>query len=211
MKRFNLWKLAVLCGALTMFGCPSNTEAPAAEGSGAADEAAPAADEAAPAAEEAAGDEAAADEAAPAAEEAAATQPAAEAGEAAPAGEAIDYVATNDSLMGTWDADMQATLAGLPENERQMAMVVLGSAQMQLTFSADGTMNMSMTMMGEEKSEGGTFSVVSTEANVVTLSTTTETEGEATTETMTATFSDANTVALRSADDPQAFIFKRRI
>lgn len=204
MKRFILWKLAILLGALTMFGCPSGGDAPAEgddNGEASGDEAA---------AEEG-GDEAAGEEGGEEAAEEEAAEPATQpAGEeaAAPAG---DFTATNDSLHGTWDADMQATLAGMPEEERALAAMLLGSAQMNLTFGADGTMNMSMTMMGEEQSQAGTFSVTSTEGNVVNLTTTTEEEGEQKTETMTATFTDANTLELRSADDPQAFVFKRRV
>ena len=129
-----------------------------------------------------------------------------------------DDVATNTSLIGTWDADMPATradmqafLADLPESERQAFMALFDSGQTQLTFSADGTMNVSATMMGEEWSAGGTFSVVSTEANVVTLVVNWEINGVTTTETMITTFLDADTIVPRSERDPQAFIFRRRI
>ncbi len=203
MKRTILWKLAILLGALTLFGCPSGGDAPAeGEASGEA-----AGEEGGEEAAEEGGEEAAEEEGGEEAAEEPASQPAGEEA-AAPAG---DFAAANDSIHGTWDADMQATLAGMPEEERALAAMLLGSAQMNLTFGADGTMNMSMTMMGEEQSQAGTFSVSGTEGNVVTLTTTTEEEGETETENMTATFTDANTMELRSADDPQAFVFKRRV
>ena len=204
MKRFILWKLAVLLGAIALIGCPSGG-GEEAEGSG----------------EEAAGEEAAGDEAAPATQDGAAeTQPAGEeaagsgddaaAAEAAPAGDAPESV-TAENLHGTWDADMQATLANLPEEERAMAQMFLASAEMALTFNADGTMNMNVKMMGEEKSESGGFSVASSEGNVLTISATTTGEGGAEeTQTMTITFSTIDTIEMRDTESPQAFVFKRR-
>ena len=224
MKRFILWKLAVLLGAIALIGCPSGG-GEEAEGSGeeaAGEEAAgeeAAGDEAA--GEEAAGEEAAGDEAAPATQDGAAeTQPAGEeaagsgddaaAAEAAPAGDAPESV-TAENLHGTWDADMQATLANLPEEERAMAQMFLASAEMALTFNADGTMNMNVKMMGEEKAESGAFSVASSEGNVLTISATTTGEGGAEeTQTMTITFSTIDTIEMRDTESPQAFVFKRR-
>ena len=223
MKRFILWKLAVLLGAIALIGCPSGG-GEEAEGSGeeaAGEEAAgeeAAGDEAA--GDEAAGDEAAGDEAAPATktaplrrsrcEEAAGSGDDAAAAEAAPAGDAPESV-TAENLHGTWDADMQATLANLPEEERAMAQMFLASAEMALTFNADGTMNMNVKMMGEEKAESGAFSVASSEGNVLTISATTTGEGGAEeTQTMTITFSTIDTIEMRDTESPQAFVFKRR-
>lgn len=193
MKSIKFLWLALFVGALALAGCKSGEEAAgddhAAEGSAAGEHGEEAAEEGSAAGEEAAEE--------PAAEEAAA----APAAEAAAAGG--DFAASAEALHGTWNADFQALLASqeMSEEERAMATAMLGSASMAITFNADGTMTMAGSMMGQEQSESGTFTVVSTEGNKLTLSgTTAGGEGEEP-ETQTFTLTFASATAMTMADD----------
>lgn len=192
MKSIKFLWLALFVGALALAGCKSGGEEAggeeAAEGSGAAEAVEEAVEEGSAAAEEAveAVEEAAAE---------AAEAPAAEAGG--------DFAASAEALHGTWNADFQALLASqeMSEEERALATAMLGSASMAITFNADGTMSMAGSMMGQEQSESGTFTVVSTEGNKLTLSgTTAGGEGEEP-ETQTFTLTFASATAMTMADD----------
>lgn len=191
MKSIKFLWLALFVGALALAGCKSGGEEAggeeAAEGSGAAEAVEEAVEEGSAAAEEAVE-----------AVEEAAEAPAAEA--AAAGG---DFAASAEALHGTWNADFQALLASqeMSEEERALATAMLGSASMAITFSADGTMSMAGSMMGQEQSETGTFTVVSTEGNKLTLSgTTAGGEGEEP-ETQTFTLTFASATAMTMADD----------
>ena len=192
-----LW-LSLLVGSLALAGCDSGEDAADEEG----DEAAEASgDEAAgeeggeeAAADDRVGEEAAGDEGG---EEAAGDEPTSQpAAEAAAAG---DFAANAGALHGTWNADFQAMLASqeMTEEERAMATTFLAGAQMALTFNADGSLAMGGVMMGQEQTESGTWSEVGAEANVLTISTTSASEGaEAETETMTVTFASATSIMI---------------
>lgn len=207
-----LW-LSLLVGALALGACKSEqTGDGAAEGSAAA-EAAPA--EAAPA-EAAPAEGSAAPEAAPA-EAAPATQPAAGEGSgsaAAPAAAPVDpnFVASAESIHGTWAADFQAMLASqeMAEEERALAAAMLGSAQMDLTFGADGTMTMAGSMMGQQQTESGTWSMLSANGNSLQLAATTQKEGEEPeTQNFTVTFNNANSITMAD-EGGEAIPFNRK-
>ena len=202
-----LW-LSLLVGTLTLGACKSEQAADgAAEGSAAA-EAAPA--EAAPA-EAAPAEGSAAPEAAPA------TQPAAVEGSgaaAAPAAAPADpnFVASAESIHGTWAADFQAMLASqeMSEEERALATAMLGSAQMDLTFAADGTMTMAGSMMGQQQTESGTWSMISANGNSLQVAATTQKEGEEPeTQNFTVTFNNANSITMAD-EGGEAIPFNRK-
>ncbi|MFT6629116.1 MAG: hypothetical protein ACJA1R_002390 [Flavobacteriales bacterium] len=206
MKRLTLWKLAMLFGAVTMFGCPSSDDAAetpeAAEGSGTEEGSGAAEGEAAE------GSGAAEGEAAPA-DEAAGSPPAAEAA-AAPTS---DFAATAEHLHATWNLDLQASMAEMPEEQRQMMAMVMASMSINIVFAAEG--NMTMTIAGmpgaaEPQVQSGTYSVSGVEGATVSFSASMAAEGAPPeTQGMTAMFMDANTLRLASDDGEDAMTFTR--
>jgi uncharacterized lipoprotein NlpE involved in copper resistance len=104
--------------------------------------------------------------------------------------------ASEDSLVGTWAADLVAMMAGemegMEESERAMVEAMMEGASMTITFNADHTMAMEMSMMGETESEAGTWSLVSATGNTLVVQTTSP-EGEV--DTVTMVFNDENSVA----------------
>lgn len=179
MKRMATWKLIAACAIVAVFGCKP-AEQTAGEGTGSGTAAA-----------EGTGTGAAAAEG---------TGTGAAAGEgtgtgaaAAPAG-AISAATLHD----TWSADFQAMLASqqMAEEERALAMALMGSMQMTFTFSPTGTLTIATTAMGEAKEEQGTYSVTSVEGNVINA---TMTGPDGQTESMIITFADNDNFTLRPA------------
>jgi hypothetical protein len=180
MRMSFLSKFLVLAAAFLIAGCPSQS-APAegtgaAEGSAAVEGTAAAAEGTAAAAE---GTAAAAEGTAAAAEGTAAA--------AADGSGGSDFAGpvTVEMLHGTWNVDFARSMAAaeMSEEERAMAMALMGSMQMSITFAADGTMTMNATMMGENKTESGSYRIVSTSANTITIETTSPAEGSGAPET----------------------------
>lgn len=214
-----IW-LAIFAATLVLAACKNNAEN---SGEGAAAPAAEAAAEGGEAvAEVAAEGEAAVEAAGEAVEEAVgevagtgAAAPAAGEVAAAPTPVEVDpnFVATAESLHGTWAADFQSLLSGgdMSAEERAMMQAMLANATMEFTFTADGTLALDGTVMGQTQSESGTWAFVSAEGNTVNLSMTMATaEGaEPETKTMKAVFSSANHMVL-SDDAGEEVPFNRK-
>ncbi len=182
MRMSFLSKFLVLAAAFLFAGCPSQS-APAegtgaAEGSAAVEGTAAAVEGTAAAAE---GTAAAAEGTAAAAEGTAAAPAAADGS----GGSDFAGPVTAEMLHGTWNVDFARSMAAaeMSEEERAMAMALMGSMQMSITFAADGTMTMNATMMGENKTESGSYRIVSTSANTITIETTSPAEGSGAPET----------------------------
>lgn len=196
MKRMATWKLIAACAIVGVFGCkPAETPA-GGEGSGAA-----------PAGEGTA--------AAPAGEGTGTGAPAGEGtgtgAAAAPAAAAGAISAA--TLHDTWSADFAAMLAQqqMAEEERALAMALMGSMQMTFTFSPSGSLTIATTAMGEAKEETGSYTVTSVEGNVINA---TMTGPDGQTESMILTFSDNNNFTLRPATQegsgaPEQIPFRR--
>jgi hypothetical protein len=198
MRNLTMVKILVLTSALAIVGCKSGTDAGAAAGSGAAaaegtaaaaEGTAAAAEGTAAAAEGTAaaaeGTAAAAEGTAMAAEGTAAAVAAAGSGAAAVAAanapSTFPGPVSAEMLHGTWNVDFMRSLqsAEMSEEERAMAMALMGSMQMAITFDAAGAMTMNATMMGENRTEAGSYRVVTVGTNTLTVETTTPgAEGE---------------------------------
>lgn len=93
-----------------------------------------------------------------------------------------------DKLPGTWAVDMMAMLEGqkMDEQQKKMMEMMFANASIQITFKPDGAFSAKTNMMGQEQEDSGTWSVLSSEGNTLTVTTTSQ-EGEKT-ETLTMTF-----------------------
>ncbi|MCA9564037.1 MAG: hypothetical protein KC561_11145 [Myxococcales bacterium] len=104
-------------------------------------------------------------------------------------------------VVGSWAVDvgamMEAEMAGATPEEQQMAQAMIGSMSMVITFGADNTANMVMSMMGETETESGTYQVLSSEGSTVTLS---MTSSDGTVEQIVMTFNTADSVSATSED-----------
>ena len=84
------------------------------------------------------------------------------------------------TLVGTWEADMStfemAALDAMPEADRTQVMAMLATGVMRLTNNDDGSYSSfnRNPMNGEEYTETGTWEVLSTEGDLVTVRTTEE-------------------------------------
>ena len=77
--------------------------------------------------------------------------------------------AATGGIVGSWNLDTDAMLAAMPEEERAMAGAFMGMMQMTMTFGADNTVAMRISMMGQEETESGTYETVSTEGTTTVI------------------------------------------
>ena len=203
MKNLSFWKLLVLVAALAVFGCNSGGGEEAAEGG----------EESAEGSGEEAAEEGGEEGGEEAAEEGGEEAAAEEGGEEAAAGGDAPSAVTAENLHGQWNADFQRMLEGeeMTEEERQMAQALFGSAEISFTFGTDGSLTMNANMMGQQETETGSWEVVSTEGNVITISATKDpAEGEeAETETMVVTFESMTTVSMTEEGGGETLYFNR--
>lgn len=82
-------------------------------------------------------------------------------------------------VTGTWGLDVDGTVSHMEGSGDQLeqARAMMESMNMTLTFNADGTMSMSMTL-GETRTEEGTWSVKSAEGDTITVETIEAAEGD---------------------------------
>lgn len=68
------------------------------------------------------------------------------------AGEEVEATGTAspEALAGTWELNVERTVAGVSDEEREMAMAMMGQMQMQMSFDGEGTVTMTMTAQGAE-------------------------------------------------------------
>ena len=133
---------------------------------------------------------------------AAAADPTADpAGEQAPPADAPAQPATGTTgtIIGSWNLDTQAMIAALPEAEREMAGAFMGMMQMNMTFGADNTVNMRVSMMGQEETESGTWESVSRDGDTHVIRITSS-DGEVATLTIRA--SEPGVLRVVDQDDP---------
>jgi len=116
------------------------------------------------------------------------------------------YTATASSHVGTWDVDFAATMAQQPmsEEERAMAMQIMGDASMQMVFGADNSASMTANMMGQVESETGTWTLVGVDASTVTV---TLTSVDGNTANIALVFQDENTV--HASEEGETLIMRR--
>lgn len=121
-------------------------------------------------------------------------------------------VASADLLVGTWEADFSAILQDdkMSEEERQLALVLLGDASMTLSVHADGSLTLSGQIFEDMTHTTGTWGLNSANGNVLHITTTTRETGATgdVTESMTVTFSSPDAMVL--ADDVESIPFVRR-
>lgn len=75
----------------------------------------------------------------------------------------------DDRLNGAWIIDADATIAQLPEDQQAMAGAFIRMMKIGMVFGADGALEMSVSMMGEQETQAGTFKVLGIEGDVFTL------------------------------------------
>ena len=116
-----------------------------------------------------------------------------------------DVIASRELFVGTWDADLSQELndPSLSPAERQMMEAMMGMAQMSMSFNEDGSVLLSMAMLGDQPIPTGTWSVVSTTGPQMVINL--QEIGSAP-EQATIVFTDANNVALvDSGGEPVRF------
>ncbi len=106
-----------------------------------------------------------------------------------------------DQLIGTWEIDIDALkktdefkkqMEKVPEAQRAMAEGMLSAIKADFEFTKDGKVKINMEMMGEKKTDEGSYKVKSSTADSVTLVVDTkEKKGEE----MTVKFKDGNMFA----------------
>lgn len=113
-------------------------------------------------------------------------------------------------LYGNWNVDFMRCLqsAEMGEEERAMAMALMGSMQMAITFDSAGNMTMNATMMGEHRTEAGSYRIIAVGTNSLTVETTTPgAEGEeAKVEQGTITFDSPTEARIQPGDEQPLFM-----
>jgi hypothetical protein len=110
-------------------------------------------------------------------------------------------------LIGKWKLDAEKTLEQMPEEEREMAGAFIGMMNIELEFTSD-TATMSMSMMGETETESGSYEVLSSSGDTLTIRLTDADDPEDTTE-LTITFDGNNTVRVSEAGDEMTMVLTR--
>lgn len=117
-------------------------------------------------------------------------------------------------LTGTWAIDVEATVDAKAatlegeeleefEAEREEAAEQLGSFAMTMTFNADNTAEMSMTIMEETNTESGTWEIISADGDEMVVAITEEGDEEADEQTLT--FSGNNQFTIEMMNDVVVF------
>lgn len=107
-------------------------------------------------------------------------------------------------LVGTWSADFDKMLSTMEmtSEERQRAHTFLDGAEMVLRFNADGTLTMDDAMMGQQQHHVGTWVLLGTADQTITITATSQEEegGTPETEEMTVVFYDDNAISISDAE-----------
>jgi hypothetical protein len=121
----------------------------------------------------------------------------------APPGEGA--AASAAMLLGSWVMDGQATVAAMPEAEREMAGAFIGMMNITMTFNPDNTAVMSMSMMGESETQEGRYEVLGAEGSTLNIRMTSEGEPP---EEMTLNFPSNDVMQI--SDGEMALVFNRQ-
>lgn len=63
----------------------------------------------------------------------------------------------NDPLVGTWKIDVNATTAGMSDEQKALVEATISGMNMSLTFGADGSASTSITLNGETQNQSGKY------------------------------------------------------
>lgn len=113
-----------------------------------------------------------------------------------------------EKITGSWILDADATIAGMPEEERQMAQLFINMMRLGMVFGEDGTLEMHVSMMGQSESQTGNFKVLSADATSVRFEVSRpaiEGESEAEVQQMIARFEEGGKIAVTpiTTEDPE--------
>lgn len=72
-------------------------------------------------------------------------------------------------LQGAWIIDHDATIAQLPEDQQQMAGAFMKMMKIGIIFKEDDTLLMRVSMMGQKDEQEGTYKILETTENTITL------------------------------------------
>lgn len=107
------------------------------------------------------------------------------------------------SLHGVWNVNFLKTIENqtLTEEARTEAASFIGTMQIRVTFTEDGTMTMNATLMGQPETRTGSYEVISVDGNTITIrATKTETGSAPEVETIVMTFENENSIMMRPSD-----------
>lgn len=108
-------------------------------------------------------------------------------------------------IIGHWIIDADETLALLPAEERDMAAMFINMMRMGMVFGEDGTLEMKVSVMGQEETQRSNYSVLAATATEVRfkIQQVLEEGEEAPAEeiTMVATFQEGDRVAIGPIED----------
>ena len=79
-------------------------------------------------------------------------------------------------LHGAWIIDADATINQLPEDQQAMAGAFIRMMKIGMVFNEEGKLEMSVSMMGEQETQTGTYKVISVEGDVFTVEMTRDAE-----------------------------------
>ena len=117
-----------------------------------------------------------------------------------------------NSLVGDWALDTEATIAAAEEDDRDedaaLAAAFMAAMNMRISFTSDGTFEMTMTNPfsedGGDETQSGTYEVISQDGNAYTVRV--EQDGDEAEESLFTV--DGNTMTMDS--DGQAAVFTRQ-
>lgn len=121
--------------------------------------------------------------------------PAEAAGEqqAAPAAVEATGTASSEAIVGSWSLNLERTVANLREEERAMAMQMMGQMDMRMVFQADGNISLTVAAQGQEQSREATYTTANASGSTMDLTITPE---DMPAEEAVVTFIDDNTIQI---------------
>lgn len=75
----------------------------------------------------------------------------------------------DERLNGAWIIDADATIAQLPEDQQAVAGAFIRLMKIGMIFDGEGKLEMSVSMMGEQETQDGTYKIISIEDDVFTV------------------------------------------
>lgn len=122
--------------------------------------------------------------------------------------ESSSAAAEDNSIVGTWEIDIESLMEEVPEEEREMARAMMGMmGNLSMVFGEDETLTI---VMGEDNQQSGTYDVTSRDGDTLSMTLTSD-EGDAS--DVTVTFLSADQVRIDPVDEeangPQTMILNR--
>lgn len=105
-----------------------------------------------------------------------------------------------DKLVGTWKLDTERMLeaSDMSEQERAFAQAMMSAMEMTMTFRDNGTVDVRVAAMGQERSDSGEWHALSEQGNTITVAANNGKGG--TDDEMTIEFVDDDTISLVPPD-----------